>query len=220
MSTLNSLRAPTAPTVLSGRQAGLTSCHTCGLLSRLPPLAPAACCPRCGSTLHFRKHNSIKRTWAFLIAAMILYIPANMLPMMLTRSLFGTQTDTILSGVVFLYTSGSWVLALVVFIASIAVPLAKIAALVFLLLSVQRRSTWQPQQRTRLYRLIEIMGRWSMLDIYVIALLVALVQLKALASVQAGPAALAFGAVVVLTMFAAMSFDPRLLWDSLEENNG
>jgi paraquat-inducible protein A len=209
-----------SPRTLTGRQAGLTSCHTCGLLSRLPPPAQAACCPRCGTTLHLRKHNSVTRTWAFLIAAMILYIPANMLPMMITRSLFGTQTDTILSGVVFLYTSGSWLLALVVFIASIAVPLAKIAALVFLLLSVQRRSTWQPQQRTRLYRLIEIMGRWSMLDIYVIALLVALVQLKSLASVQAGPAALAFGAVVVLTMFAAMSFDPRLLWDSLEENNG
>jgi paraquat-inducible protein A len=209
-----------APSALSGRQAGLSTCHTCGLLSRLPPPAQAACCPRCGSALHVRKRNSIARTWAFLIAAMILYIPANMLPMMFTRSLFGTQSDTILSGVVFLYTSGSWMLALVVFIASIAVPLAKIAALVFLLLSVQRRSKWQPLQRTRLYRLIEIMGRWSMLDIYVIALLVALVQLKALASVQAGPAALAFGAVVVLTMFAAMSFDPRLLWDSLEEKNG
>jgi paraquat-inducible protein A len=213
------MRCLNASSGLTGRQAGLTSCHTCGLLSRLPP-AQAVCCPRCGSALHARKRDSITRTWAFLIAAMILYIPANMLPMMITRSLFGTQTDTILSGVVFLYTSGSWVLALVVFIASIAVPLAKIAALVFLLVSVQRRSKWQPQQRTRLYRLIEIMGRWSMLDIYVIALLVALVQLKALASVQAGPAALAFGAVVVLTMFAAMSFDPRLLWDSLEENNG
>jgi len=100
------------------------------------------------------------------------------------------------------------------------VPLAKIAALVFLLLSIQRRSKWQPEQRTRLYRMIEVMGRWSMLDIYVISILVALVQLKALASVQAGPAALAFGAVVVLTMLAAMSFDTRLIWDSLEEKNG
>ncbi|MEI7431128.1 MAG: paraquat-inducible protein A [Betaproteobacteria bacterium] len=206
--------------LITGLSAGVTTCQACGLLSRPASAEHGTSCPRCGNRLHFRKNNSIARTWAFLIAAAILYIPANVMPMMITSSLFGTQTDTILSGVVFLYTSGSWMLALVVFIASIAVPLAKISALVFLLLSVQRRSKWQPEQRTRLYRLIEVMGRWSMLDIYVIAILVALVQLKALASVQAGPAALAFGAVVVLTMLAAMSFDPRLIWDSLEEKNG
>jgi len=204
----------------TGLSAGVTTCQACGLLSRPASAEQGARCPRCGNPLHFRKSNSIARTWAYLIAASILYIPANVMPMMITSSLFGTQTDTILSGVVFLYASGSWMLALVVFIASIAVPLAKISALVFLLLSVQRRSKWQPEQRTRLYRLLEVVGRWSMLDIYVIAILVALVQLKALASVQAGPAALAFGAVVVLTMLAAMSFDPRLIWDSLEEKNG
>jgi len=205
---------------ITGLNKGVTTCQACGLLSRLASTGQGAHCPRCGNPLHFRKINSIARTWAYLIAAAILYIPANLMPMMITSSLFGTQTDTIMSGVVFLYASGSWMLALVVFIASIAVPLAKIAALVFLLLSIQRRTKWQPEQRTRLYRMIEVMGRWSMLDIYVISILVALVQLKALASVQAGPAALAFGAVVVLTMLAAMSFDPRLIWDSLEEKNG
>jgi paraquat-inducible protein A len=206
--------------LITGLNAGVTTCQACGLLSRLAPTGQVSHCPRCDHPLHFRKHNSIARTWAYLIAAAILYIPANIMPMMITSSLFGTQTDTIMSGVVFLYSSGSWILALVVFIASIVVPLAKISALVFLLLSVQRRSKWQPGHRTRLYRLIEVMGRWSMLDIYVISILVALVQLKALASVQAGPAALAFGAVVVLTMLAAMSFDPRLIWDSLEKKNG
>jgi paraquat-inducible protein A len=133
-----------------------------------------------------------------------------------TSSLFGSQTDTIMSGVVYLWVSGSWPLAVVVFTASVLVPLAKIIALAFLAGTVQFRSRWQPQQRTRLYRVVELVGRWSMLDIYVIAILVALVQLKAIASIQAGPAAIAFAAVVVLTMLAAMSFDPREIWDPLE----
>jgi paraquat-inducible protein A len=199
---------------------GLVTCHTCGLLARPGPSAHNAWCPRCGAALHFRKADSISRTWAFLIASVILYIPANVLPVMETSSLFGSQKDTIMSGVVYLWVSGSWPLALVVFIASVVVPLAKICAIAFLTFSVQMRSTWQPQQRTRLYRVVELVGRWSMLDIYVIAILVALVQLKAIASIQAGPAAMAFAAVVVLTMLAAMSFDPRLIWDPLENRDG
>lgn len=205
-------------TALSARSCGLLACHTCGLLSR--PSAHGAWCPRCGAHLHFRKTDSIGRTWAFLVAAVILYVPANVLPVMYTSSLFGAQTDTILSGVVYLWVSGSWPLAVVVFVASILVPLAKIFALAFLTISVQIRSTWQPQQRTRLYRMVELVGRWSMLDIYVIAILVALVQLKALATIKAGPAAFAFAAVVVLTMLAAMNFDPRLIWDPLENRHG
>jgi paraquat-inducible protein A len=204
---------------LSAARSGLLVCLDCGLLARAVPRVDEQDCPRCGAQLHFRKPNSIARAWAFLIAAMILYIPANVLPVMETGSLFGAQTDTILSGVVYLWTSGSWVLAVVVFIASIVVPLAKIIALVFLLVSVRLRSKWQPQQRTRLYRLIELAGPWSMLDIYVITILVALVQIKGLATIQAGPAAIAFGAVVVLTMLAAMSFDPRLIWDPLENGD-
>jgi paraquat-inducible protein A len=151
---------------------------------------------------------------------MVLYIPANMLPVMNTSSLFGSEKDTILSGVVYLWTSGSWPLAIIVFIASIAVPMLKILAIMFLVISTQRRSVALLQQRTRIYRVVELVGRWSMLDIYVITILVALVQFNALATIQAGPAAVAFGAVVVLTMFAAMSFDPRLIWDANESNHG
>jgi paraquat-inducible protein A len=204
----------------SAKSAGLLLCHSCSLVTKASAGAREQDCPRCGTPLHFRKPDSIARTWAFLIAAIILYIPANVMPIMETGSLFGAQKDTIMSGVVYLWISGSWDLAVLVFIASIVVPLAKIIALVFLLLSVQLRSAWQPRQRTRLYRLVGLVGRWSMLDIYVITLLVALVQLKALATIKAEPAAIAFGAVVVLTMLAAISFDPRLIWDRLENDHG
>ena len=217
--------SPPAPSAVTGAAAtgarmGLLSCHVCGQLSRASPGAHEACCPRCASPLHLRKPDSISRTWALLIAAMILYVPANLLPMMKTSSLFGTQSDTIMSGVVYFWTSGSWYLALIIFFASIMVPLLKMIALVVLLVSVQRRSGWQRGQRARLYRLVEFVGRWSMLDIYVVAVIVALVQLKALATIDAGPGAIAFGAVVVLTMFAAMTFDPRLIWDPLEKSDG
>jgi paraquat-inducible protein A len=201
-------------------RAGLFVCHDCGLLSKPAAHAHEGRCPRCGSHLHFRKPNSIARTWAFLVAAVVLYIPANVLPVMDTSSLFGAQKDTILSGVVYLWTSGSWPLAVVVFIASIAVPMLKILALVFLVVTAQRRSTWIRERRTRVYRLVELVGRWSMLDIYVITILVALVQFSALATIKAGPAAIAFGAVVVLTMLAARSFDPRLIWDAVETDHG
>jgi paraquat-inducible protein A len=199
---------------------GLATCHSCGLLAKSTAHRHDAVCPRCGAHLQARKPDSITRTWALLIAAMVLYIPANVLPVMNTSSLFGSQKDTILSGVVYLWTSGSWPLAVVVFIASIAVPMLKIIALMFLVISAQIRSTWLPQQRARIYRLVEFVGRWSMLDIYVITILVALVQFQGLATIQAGPAAIAFGAVVVLTMFAAMSFDPRLIWDTAEKDHG
>ena len=199
---------------------GLLSCHTCGLLSRAAPGIHETACPRCGVHLHLRKPESIGRTWALLIAAVVLYIPANVLPIMETGSLFGSQSDTILSGVVYLWTSGSWPLAAVVFFASIMVPLLKMIAVTLLLVSVQLRSKWRVDQRARLYRLVESIGRWSMLDIYVVAILVTLVQAQALASIRAGPGAIAFGAVVVLTMFSAMSFDPRLIWDPLENKRG
>jgi paraquat-inducible protein A len=140
--------------------------------------------------------------------------------MMRTSSLFGSESDTIMSGVVYFWTSGEWYLALIIFFASIMVPMLKMIALVLLLVSVQKRSRWQLVERTRLYRLVEIVGRWSMLDVYVVAIMVALVQLNALATIQPGPGAIAFGAVVVLTMFAAMAFDPRLIWDPLEEKRG
>ena len=162
----------------------------------------------------------MSRTWALLAASIILYIPANVMPVMHTSSLFGAQSDTIMSGVVYLWVSGSWPLAIIVFVASVLVPMAKIAALALLNWSVQRRWTWDPKQRTRLYRVVELIGRWSMLDIYVIAILVALVQLQALATIHPGPAAFAFAGVVVLTMLAAMTFEPKLIWDPLEDQSG
>lgn len=180
----------------------------------LTPGGGACQCPQCHAVLHLRKPASLERCWALLIAAMISYVPANLLPIMGTSSLFGHQDDTILSGVVFLWGAGSWPLALIVFIASIMVPLLKIISLTFLLLSVQFRWRWAPLQRTRLYRLLEAIGPWSMLDIYVVALLVALVKLQSLATIVAKPGALAFAAVVVLTMLATMAFDPRMIWDA------
>jgi len=191
---------------------------TCALVSRAPA-AEGAGCPRCGTRLYFRKPGSIGRTWAFLVAAMAVYVPANVLPMMSTSSLFSSQTDTIMSGIVFLWADGSWHLALIVFIASILVPLAKMLSLLVLLLSVQLDWNWRAMERARLYRLIDAIGRWSMLDIFVVALLSTVVQLTALASVHPGPGAVAFGAVVVLTMLASASFDPRLIWDSARQTN-
>lgn len=204
---------------VTASQLGLCLCHGCGGLCRLAGNGHDMCCRRCGAALHLRKPNSIARTWAFLIAAYVLYVPANVLPMMHTGSLFGAQVDTIMSGIVYLWHSGSWHIALVVFIASIVVPLAKMFSLTYLLISVQRGWTYRPMERTRLYRALEFVGPWSMLDVYVVMILVALVQLKALATIQPGPAAAAFGAVVVLTMFAAMAFDPRLLWEPQKEHH-
>jgi paraquat-inducible protein A len=184
-------------------------------------LAKNSHCTRCGATLHQRKKNSIERTWALLIAANALYVPANLLPIMETRSLFSVQRDTILSGVAFLWNSGSWILALIVFVASVAVPVLKLFSMTLLVVSVQIRNTMPPLPRARLYRLLELIGRWSMLDVYVVAILVALVQAQSLATMAPGPGVLAFGAVVVLSMLATMAFDPRLIWDTANqtENN-
>lgn len=198
---------------ITAAQRGLLSCRACGMLSRPAADGQHSHCPRCHAKLHSRIPHSLTRTWAFLIAALILYVPANLLPIMETTSFFGEQQDTIMSGVVFLWISGSHVLALLVFIASILIPLFKLISLSYLVLSVQSKSCWQLQERSRLYRLIDAIGRWSMLDVYVVTLLVALVQINALAHIRAGLGATAFGAVVVLTILAAKSFDPRLLWD-------
>ncbi|MGB5832188.1 MAG: paraquat-inducible protein A, partial [Thiohalocapsa sp.] len=177
-------------------------------------------CPRCADLLHKRKPQSLQRTWALVIAACVFYLPANLYPVMAVTSLGQTQADTIFSGVVFLLTHGMWPLAAIVFIASIFVPLLKLIILISLLISVQRRSRWRPRDRTRLYRVTEAIGRWSMVDVYVVTILVALVRLGNLASIQAEAGAVFFCAVVILTMFAAMSFDPRLIWDAMEQKYG
>jgi paraquat-inducible protein A len=207
------------PKGLSARQAGLIACHGCHLLSRKPRVNRGIVrCPRCGSRLHGRKPNSIARTWAFVLAAAICYIPANMLPMTYITNLGRVQADTILSGIAHFIETGSWPIALVILIASVVVPLLKLAILVFLLISVQRGSHWEPRERTRLYRLTEAVGRWSMVDIFAITILVALVQMGRVADIHVGPAAPFFCAVVIITMFAALAFDPRLIWDSLEHS--
>lgn len=201
--------------------ASLLSCHSCNLLSRIskPQGHVHAICPRCGDSLHQRKTNSIARTWALVLAAYIFYIPANVLPITKVISLGQVQSDTIISGVIYFIHTGMWPIALVIFIASVFVPLIKLFILTFLLISVQRKSSWRPQDRSRLYRITEVIGRWSMVDIFVVTILVALVKLGNVATIEAGPAAVHFAAVVVITMFAAMSFDPRLIWDEMEKNH-
>ncbi len=206
---------PVEPTAAA---SGLAACHTCGQLSRPP--AAAAVCPRCGARLHTRIPGSIERAWALLIAAVVLYVPANLLPIMRTTTLGRTQEDTILSGVLYLYVHGMWPLALIVFVASILVPVAKILVLSYLLLSVQLRSRWRPLDRTRLYRITDFVGRWSMVDVFVVTVLVALIQVGNLAQIRAADGALYFAAVVILTMLAATSFDPRLIWDARDRPDG
>jgi paraquat-inducible protein A len=195
-------------------ERGLIPCRACGMVSRPAPSAGVAYCLRCNARLHLRIPNSASRCWALLIAGYILYLPANLLPIMYTGTLSGIRRDTILSGIFYLWESGSWGIAVIVFIASIMVPILKLGALTFLLISVRGRSPWPQRERTMLYRLLKLVGRWSMLDIFVAAILTRLVQFRFLATVEVGPAALPFGAVVVITMIAVMQFDPRLIWDS------
>ena len=197
----------------TARSLGLVRCHDCSLLAA----AHLETCPRCGARLHLRKPDSLGRTTALVLAALILYLPANLLPITVTTAIGTRQADTILSGVIYFMQTGSWEIASVIFIASVFVPFAKLIILVLLLVSVRFRWRWRPRDRTVLYRLTELVGRWSMVDIYVVTILVALVRLGAVATIEAGPAAVYFAAVVVLTMFAAESFDPRLIWDALEE---
>ncbi len=206
---------------MTAKQLGLISCHACHFLSRRPRLVgnQLAYCSRCGAVLHQRTPNSLGRTWALVITALLLYLPANLLPMTITSSLGDQQTDTIMSGVLYFMHNGSWAIALVIFVASIFVPLMKMLILTFLLLSVQFRSNWRPRDRTQLYRLTEVVGRWSMVDIYVVTILVALVKLGSVANIDAGPASGYFAALIVITMLAAESFDPRLIWDALEETH-
>lgn len=166
--------------------------------------------------LYSRKPESIAKTWALIIAAFIFYIPANILPITRVTSMGKVQSDTIMSGVIYLFNDGMWLISLVVFVASIFVPITKLFIMTFLVISVQSRSTWRPKDRTILYRITETVGRWSMVDIFVVTILVALVQLGALASFEAQSGVMFFAAVVVITMLAARSFDPRLIWDAEE----
>lgn len=202
--------------ISTARAEGLVACETCGLVSD-PRGAHRPQCPRCGAALHRRKPNALARTWALLIAAAILYVPANLLPVMTTKTLFRTTSDTIMSGIVYFWKSGSPDLAILIFAVSIFIPIAKIGCLALLALAARRGAARGLRQRATVYRIVDFVGRWSMLDIFVVTMTVGMVRFRSLATIDAEPGAAAFGAVVVLTMIAAHSFDPRLIWDSSED---
>ncbi len=192
----------------SAAARGLACCHACG---KVQPVKLGACM-RCQASLHLRKPHSIQRTWALSFAAVMLYLPANLLPMMRTMGFGGGEEKTILGGVVLFWQHQAYPIAIVIFTASVVIPILKLIAIVMLCLST--RTGRRPEAMTRVYRLTELVGRWSMVDVFVVAILVAVVQLGNFMSIEPGPAAIAFAGVVILTMLAAMSFDPRLLWDA------
>ena len=206
---------------LTAEHAGLVGCPECRLITRTFPGIPPAhtLCPRCGTTLHHRKPDSIQRTWALVLTAIFLYVPANLLPVMHTTYFGRTKSDTIISGVYYFMMSGSWHIALIIFIASVVVPAFKLIVLSFLLITLRDRPGRNRLERTRLYRIIEVIGRWSMVDIFVVAVMVAMLQLGNFATVKAGWGAIFFAAVVIITMIAATTFDPRLIWDTREDDN-
>ncbi|MGB6240965.1 MAG: paraquat-inducible protein A [Castellaniella sp.] len=206
---------------VSGARGTGAVCRSCGYVQ-----APGAShCGRCHAPMGPRRYGAAPEVWALLLAAVIFYIPANVLPIMQVQTLLGRSNHTILGGVIELWRMGSWDLAVIVFVASVMVPVTKLLALSFLLLRVQPRGGYVQRQRTRMYEAVEFIGQWSMLDVFVVVLMVAMVDFPGLSRIDVGPAALNFGAVVVLTMWAAMRYDPRRGWDRLraadadEKNN-
>ncbi|MEM7672058.1 MAG: paraquat-inducible protein A [Verrucomicrobiota bacterium] len=190
-------------------ELGLVSCHSCDRLNR----ASASRCVRCNSRLHVRKHDSVQRTLALVVTAMVLYIPANALPIMYTSTLGNAKPSTILSGVISLWEHGSLFIAAIIFIASVFVPLAKMLMLIYICWAIATRQQSGKLDKSNLYIVTETIGRWSMIDVFVVAVLAILIQLSGLITVEPGPAVVAFAGVVVMTMFAAMALDPRLIWD-------
>lgn len=171
-------------------------------------------CRRCDAVLHSRKPESLQKVWAWLIAGIITFIPANIYPMLLTNTLVENSQSTILGGIVDLVHYGAYGIAAIVFFASLVIPLWKFAAIAYLAVSVQRKSTLKTHERHRLFKAVEFIGRWSMIDVFVVAILSALVQLDAVASINPGIAAANFALSVVFTMLSAQSFDARLIWDA------
>ncbi len=190
------------------------SCEVCGLVNHAPP---ESLCRRCDSPLYPRKPESFSRTWAFTIAAAFLYIPANIYPFMNLTSVAQTQSYTIMGGIIELADVGLWPLALLVLFASITIPLLKLVGLVYMLISTQRGNTGFLRGRTTAYRILDFIGRWSMIDVFMVSILVALVHFGQFANVSANVGAICFAAVVVLTLFAVNAFDPRLMWDHYKE---
>jgi paraquat-inducible protein A len=194
----------------SAASAGLASCHVC---DRVAPVEEEHC-PRCGERLHIRKKEGIQRTIALLIASVVAYVPANLMPIMVVDQLGGgSEKSTIIGGVVTFWEMHAYPVAITIFIASVVIPLLKIAALVWLCAAAAGWGRIDGRRLTRIYWLTELVGRWSMVDVFVVAVMVTLIQLGNVMAIHPGPAALAFAAVVILTMLAAMAFEPRLLWD-------
>ena len=202
-------------TVSTGRALGMLLCRQCGKVITLGDdiSALGEPCPRCYSKTQYRKTSSIQRTWALLIASVIAFIPANVLPVMTVVTFGRGHPDTIMSGVIMLLQADMLPIALVVFVASVLVPVFKLLGLFILLLAVHYRWRINYRQATIMYRYIHFIGRWSMLDLFMISILVTLVNMGNIAAIHTGPGATAFATVVVLTMLAASSFDPRILWD-------
>lgn len=200
----------------TAKENGLALCTVCHQLAKYHH-GVENYCPRCESKIRMRFKDSIQRCWALTICSLIAFIPANAYPIMTFLSFGKGQGDTILSGIFALIKFEMYPIAAIVFIASFVVPLAKIIGLLVLLISLQSRKSYSKEKRTKMYRYIEFFGKWSMLDVFVVALLVSLVEFGSMLEIVAGPGATAFGIMVVLTIFAANSFDPRLLWD--EESN-
>ncbi len=194
-------------------EQGLMSCETC---LKLVPEGTHRC-PRCGSVVHIRSPDTVQRTLALLIGATILYLPANLLPIMYTDQLGVTNPATIIGGVLLLIKLGSIPIAAIIFIASVMVPIGKLMIMYYLTWTVSSGRLGSEAQRTRLYRITEIIGKWSMVDVFVVAILVALVQLSGLIAFRPGAGALAFAGVVIITIFAAEGFDQRLIWDNLDQ---
>jgi paraquat-inducible protein A len=208
--------------VLDAASAGLLGCECCGLVCALPqPQSDAVRlrCPRCGHPLHTRRPQALQKTWAYLAASLVLYVPANVLPIMTLTNLFQHNSYTIAGGIAELWQSKAWALAVIVFIASIAVPLLKIVALALLAWSARQAPAWRRPERARLFRIVETVGHWSMLDVYVVVLLAGMVRFGRLADVHPERGLLAFAAVVILTMLAARSFDPRLIWQEPRDHD-
>lgn len=195
---------------LTAQQAGLARCQFCAALHRLPD---ASLCRRCGAQVSSRKHNSLQRTWAFLIVGLLAYIPANIYPIMITKSFSGNSSDTIFTGVIALAQSGSLFVAIVVFVASVCIPVAKFVIIAGLALSLHFQMTMSEKTRHVLHAITEFIGRWSMIDVFVVAVLVALIQLGTILTIEPGAGINAFAVSVVFTMFSATSLDPRLIWD-------
>ena len=201
---------------VTARQAGLVLCQKCRLLSAegTPPMIHR--CPRCGAPLHRRKPESLTRTWALLITSLVLLFPANLLPIMTVTYMGEKEPNTILQGVKYFIQSGTYVIAFLIFFASILVPIFKVAGIMLVLLSIQRKWKGWLRHKTFMFRIIRFIGRWSMLDIFVIALMVAIVEFGTLNTIHAAPAATYFAGVVVFTMLAANTFDTRLIWEETE----